>query len=207
MKKQGSHLSMWIIFNLVRISFWANAAIVAVFTISTILLAFGLSQNFHPEHYLPCKFDVVEKGSLTISNSKTLVTITDAIGRLEFDKLPANISLYISISLIPMFGALLLGLWLFKKFITNVKLGLLFKGDNIQYLKKFAYVLLAVWVYSKIVMIVLNLFILKAFTFDSVKIQFTVGSQFALYLSLFIWILSDIFQKGVEIEEENNLTI
>jgi len=210
MEKQNSHFSIRLIYNLSRILFWVFAVL------SSIIILFALILNlfsYPTENYtvsveIPTSFMVHGKGMLNVSETNTAITISEASGSIAFENPPRILSIVIFLALIPLVLLILYSLWIFKSFTYNVKIGEVFEISNIKHLKKIAYVLFGIWLYLKVAIILFNSFLVPKIDFDGLEFSFTSGSLFKLLaLSLFVWVLSHIFQKGVEIAEENKLTV
>jgi hypothetical protein len=209
MENKYKHFSIWLIFNLTQIAFWGLMVIVIIVVGISILQSLGLAfENLSLGIQLPNKFDVLEKGTLTLSSTTIDIRVTNASGNIQFENIPRAISIFLTLCITPILFGLLLSVWLFKSFLANVMEGQIFNPENIKTLKKVSYIILASWVYMKVVVMLFNIFITHQFIFKTLQFEYTSGSfGILLWLSLFIWVLSHIFEKGAEIDEENRLTI
>jgi len=209
MEKQKTHTSIWLIDNLSRFVFWFFAAVSAIFLVFLIihLLGFGpkeldLSVEF------PTNFKVYEKGTFTLGENVSAITISEASGTINFENAPRLVSVVIPLFVVPLLAALLYILWLFKGFTKNVRLGNAFDPVNIKHLKRMAYIIAGVWLYLQLTVTFYNLFIVQRFDFEGLQFTFKNGSFGSLlFIALFVWVLTHIFQKGAEMEEENRLTV
>ncbi len=209
MKTQNSPFSLRLIDGLSRFFFWFLASVCALFLIFAIINALGLtpdSPNVGID--LPVKFNVMEEGSFAFSNTVSSISIKEASGTILFQNAPRPFSIVLSLCILPVLGALLYILWLFKGFTKKVKLGNAFDPVNIKHFKRIAYVIAGIWVYMQAMVSTFNIYTLPKLSFDGLEFSYTHGSYGSLLLfSLFIWVLSHILEKGAEIEEENKLTV
>ena len=98
--------------------------------------------------------------------------------------------------------------WVFKKFITNVKNGSTFNIENIKILKKLAYGLVTLWVFTIIYMKIFYYYIGTRVEFENIRISSDTNNYGGLLIvALMIWVLAHIFIKGLELQEEKDLTI
>lgn len=209
MKNQQKHFSILLIDGLTKVFFWFFAGISAVFVLLLIFHLLGFSPdgvNLNVE--LPTSFKVLEEGTFKLGENVSSITITEASGKVNFDKAPRILSVSLALLVLPLIAALLYILWLFKDFTKNVKLGKVFDSVNISHLKRIAYIQVGSWFYLQVLVTVYNLFIVQRFEFNVVQFSYTNGKfSEILILALFIWVLSHIFEKGAEMEEENRLTV
>lgn len=209
MKKHEKHFSIWLIDGLARFVFWFIASVSAIFVVFLVVLLLGLTPDeLNLSVELPTNFKVLEVGTFTYGDEVSSITISDATGKITFDQAPRFIMVMLALYVLPLLVALLYMLFLFKGFTKNVKLGNVFEPDNIKRLKRLAYIIVGVWLYQMITVTIYNLFIVQKFVFSGVKFYYKTGSVGGLLIiALFVWVLAHIFQKGVEIEEENRLTV
>jgi hypothetical protein len=207
MKKQ--HFSIWLIDGLARIIFWFFAGVSAIYSVFLVIHLLGFTPDeLNLSVELPTSFRVLEEGTFRDGDSISPITITEANGKVTFENAPKLISVVLPLCALPLVASLLYTLWLFKGFTKNVKLGRVFDPKNINHLKRIAYVITATWLYLQIGVVIYNLFIVSRFSFENLQFSYSHGSFGGLLIfALFIWVLSHIFQKGAEIEEENLLTV
>jgi len=210
MEKHKSQFSIWLIYNLSRVIFWTFAVLSLIVILTALVLNLFVipAEGYTLSVELPTNFEVQGKGLLNLSDATTAIKIYGASGTIAFENPPRIISIAFFLGLIPLILAIMYSVWTFKSFTFNVKMGKVFEIANIKYLKRIAYALFGIWVYLKMSIILFNSFVVPKIVFDGLEFSFTSGSLFKLLaLSLFIWVLSHIFQKGVEIAEENKLTV
>jgi hypothetical protein len=181
----------------------------AIFFIIAVINILGLTpDSVNVGIDLPTKFRVTEEGSFTFGNHTSVLTIKEASGTIMFENVPRVFSIILSLGVLPLLGALLYILWLFKGFTKNVKLGNAFNPINIKYFKRIAYIIAGIWVYMQSMVFVYNLYAVPKFSFVGLEFSYAHGSFGGILLfSLFIWVLSHILEKGAQIEEENRLTV
>jgi hypothetical protein len=181
----------------------------AIFFTFAVINILGLTpDSVNVELDLPTKFRVAEEGSFTFGNHTSVLTIKEATGTIIFENAPRVFSIILSLGVLPLLGALLYILWLFKGFTRNVKLGNAFNPINIKYFKRIAYIIAGIWVYMQSMVFIYNLYAVPKFSFVGLEFSYAHGSFGGILLfSLFIWVLSHILEKGAQIEEENRLTV
>lgn len=209
MKKLNSQFSIRLIDGLSRFFFWFLASVSAIFFTFAVINILGLTpDSVNVELDLPTKFRVAEEGSFTFGNHTSVLTIKEATGTIIFENAPRVFSIILSLGVLPLLGALLYILWLFKGFTRNVKLGNAFNPINIKYFKRIAYIIAGIWVYMQSMVFIYNLYAVPKFSFVGLEFSYAHGSFGGILLfSLFIWVLSHILEKGAQIEEENRLTV
>jgi hypothetical protein len=209
MKKQSSHFSLKLIDGLARFFFWFLASVSAIFFIFVVINILGLTpDSVNVGLDLPAKFRVAEEGSFTFGNHTSVVTVKEATGTIMFEDSPRVFSIILSLSILPVLGALLYMLWLFKGFTKNVKLGNAFDPINIKHFKQIAYIIAGTWVYLQMAITIYNYYVIPNIAFEGLEFSYTHGSNGGLLLfSLFVWVLSHILEKGAEIEEDNRFTV
>jgi len=202
-------LSIQIIYWLANIAFWLMVLIATVlFILNLIFLTDVFTDTIQLRIQMPVPIEVVEEGKLFLSDAVQTVRIEEAYGKLYLVDTPFYITKMVTRVL---FIVVLLGLfmtWRFKQFITNIKKGLLFESENIKNLKQIAYGLLALWLSTKIYMEVIYRALIKYLDFDSIIIGEYVNNYNGLLIfSIALWALAHVFVKGLEMKEEQNLTI
>ncbi len=94
-------------------------------------------------------------------------------------------------------------LWIFNKFIHNVKEGNTFTVQNIFLLKRISYVLVGYWC----VVFVSVQFANYYFTNHLETYKIFLSTEHLLWDALFIWIIAHIFISGLKLQQEKDLTI
>jgi hypothetical protein len=93
----------------------------------------------------------------------------------------------------------------FKLFISNVIKEKYFDIGNIIFLKRISYILAAFWLVK---LIPLSIKYYLPFRIEPIKIDTVEGFNLIyIFLALIIWMLAYIFEKGIELKDENKLTI
>jgi hypothetical protein len=209
MKKQNSHFSIRLIDGLSRFFFWFLASVSAIFFIFVVINILGLTPDSVDVGIdLPTNFQVAEEGTFTLGDHTSTVRIKEATGTIMFENAPRVFSIILSLGVLPLLGAFLYMLWLFKGFTKNVKLGNAFDPINIKHFKLIAYIIAGTWVYMQMAVSIYNHYVIPKLAFDGLDFTYTHGSFGGLLIfSLFIWVLSHILEKGAQIEEENQLTV
>jgi hypothetical protein len=208
MKKQ-QHFSIRLIDGITKVFFWFFAVVSTIFLVFIVLHLMGLTpEKLKLSVELPTSFSVMEEGSFATGDHVSTISISEATGKITFNRAPRLVSVGFSFYVLPLLAALLYILWLFKGFTSNVRLGNVFDPTNIKHLKRLAYVIAGTWFYLQLTVVVYNIFIVQRFVFSGVQFSYGSGSYVGLlFVALFVWVLTHIFQKGAEMEEENRLTV
>lgn len=199
----------------VKIIYWITQGLFWLFSVSAILavffaiaLLFNLLQDVKLNIGLPVEAHLVESGTYQVGSELSEVKLKEMIGKLEFEKVPSDLKrlygFYMIIALCITFYLFLT----FRNFIIQVYKGLYFDRKNIMLLKRIAYGLLGMWIFIVFYGYFQYFVLVKNLQFESVEFMGKVETYPAVLISaLLVWVLSHIFQKGVEIETENELTI
>ncbi len=124
----------------------------------------------------------------------------------------------IDVQYLPLVFQILIGIYLtigsiliffmfyqFKLFISNVLKEKYFDFENVVFLKRISYVFIALWL-IKLIPVSIKYYLvyyiepIKIDTKESLNLSF-------IFLALIIWMLAYIFNKGIELKNENKLTI
>jgi hypothetical protein len=134
--------------------------------------------------------------------------LVDATPRIHFIDTPTYITKYIAITLLLILAWAIFEIYIFRKFIKNVYRGNIFTFKNIQLLKKLAYGLLGLWIFGVFYFNLGYHILAKNLTFENAKItDETPNFSGVLLTALLVWVLAHIFEKGLELKQESDLTI
>jgi len=210
MKSNTSPLSIKIIYYLTQFAYWMamlGSAFVLLFFIGHLTgLIHGDTDTALD---IPVRVDLLESGTLEAYGQQYQVVLKDASGTFEFSGLPKPV---VAMVLLLTLGLVALGITaivFFRKFIKNVYRGFYFTAENIGYLKKMAYTLMAIWFYILVVSNVASGFAMSTMDFEHIKFTGikTDNSSSVLFAALFLWVLSHIFSQGLQLKTENELTV
>ena len=167
---------------------------------------FGNNMQLHVQ--FPVKIDFLETGTLSLNGQDVDVEFVEASSKIHFFNTPSFITKKAGIAILIVTSFAIYLLWVFRKFIMNVKNGLTFNIENISLLKKLSYGLLGFWLFSIIYMQFLYYYIAKNIEMANIRIShdFTDQSNVLLF-ALFIWVLAHIFITGLKLQEEQDLTV
>ena len=209
MKAYKSPISIRIMLWLTNISV-VLLALIAIFTIIVnILLHTGfIGDDIQLHTQFPVKVDFEEIGSLVMNNQTIKVKLVNASTKIHFIDTPVFIAKKVAVVLSIIVIGILYIMILFRKFIKNVKEGLTFNIANIRILKRISYSIVFFWLFTEVYMHIYYYYIASRVEFANIKISTEVDNYSGiLFLALSIWILAHIFIKGLQIQEENALTI
>lgn len=206
---QKAPISVRIIYILSLIVFWILIVATSVSFIGNILLETNIiGDEFQLRVQLPITFDVVETGEAKIGHSYNDIRIEEASGKMHIVDTPQYFSKMV---LRILFGVLLLVLfmtWKFKLFITNIKNGTIFETSNINNLKHISYGIMVLFLLTKVYEEILYHTLVKFIEFDSLTISGGRADRSDMIIAaLLLWVLAHVFMKGVEMKNEQNLTI
>lgn len=201
-------ISVKIIYWMTNVIFWiyAIASLFAIFFAGALII--GLLNKTQLHVGMPIAMDLSEIGLLEYNGQSVDVEFVEMYGKIHFIDAPSEVTRVFGIF---MLLALTLGLYIFmtfKKFITNVYHGEYFDRSNILLLKRISYALIAGWLFAVFYAMFQKFYFLKHLTFESIHVSGEYQTfNGVLIAALLLWVLSHIFQKGVELERENKLTI
>jgi hypothetical protein len=208
MKKYQTPLSFKIIHIITSIIYYLSIGTLFLGFILTILILTGYDDAIRFNILMPVEVSFKDVGQLTLSNSVFDVEIVEALGKIHILEYPPFFAKWVSMGLLLMVTAFYLLMRLFKKFINNVRRGTIFDVENIRLLKKLSYGLMGFWLFLILGSQFIKYTVVKNMTFVNLDLSGDDRNFIGiLLLGLFIWVLSHIFIKGKELEEENKLTI
>lgn len=156
----------------------------------------------------PVKVDYISSGNLISNNQDIKVELIDASARLKIIDPPAiigKLSIFVLLCVILFSGLLVL---IFRKFMKNVKAGLVFTVENINLLKYLSYGLLVVWLFQSIIIPIFYLYISDKLEFKDTTFTIELFQYSStLVIALVIYVLAHIFLNGVRLQQEKDLTI
>ncbi len=203
-------LSIKVIYWITNITFWIYVAItiLALFLVGALLI-FELDElQLHVG--LPVMVNVIEKGTLDLNMMSSLVNVelVEMTGKVHFINTPPEVG---RIYALFIFSIVILFLYIFltfKRFIGNVYNGVYFDMKNISLLKRISYALVIIWIFTAFYAYFQYFFLVINMNFDTVEFTGDVQTYpIVLLVALFIWVLSHIFIKGCELQDENKLTV
>ena len=202
-------ISVKIIYILTQIVFWLLIVVTAAVFIFNILVETGvIGDDFQLRVKLPVTFNVNETGYVDLYGETSDIRIEEATGQMHVVDTPLRFSRMV---LRVLFGVVLLALfmtWKFKLFITNIRNGIIFQVENINNLKHISYGLLSLWLMMKVYLAILYYTVGKRIELNSISVDNQLPDNSGLLIAaLLLWVLAHIFMKGVEMKEEQKLTI
>lgn len=137
-----------------------------------------------------------EKYNIPLMNKKSSINLQD----LPF-AFKAIISLYFVLA-----GFLSIIIVIrFKKFTNNIYEGDYFSYENVAILKQISYLIFGIW-FLKLLPSFLQYYVLYKIEYIINSSDYQLGFSY-LVVSLIVWMFSHIFKKGIELKEEQELTI
>ncbi len=200
----------------INIIYWVTQIIYGLFILGCIAVIvfnillftdfFGDDLQLHTR--FPVKVNILEEGNLYLNDMNIKVELVEGIMQIHFFNTPMFLARWFGSAMIIAAGIFMYMVFSFRKFVINVKRGVIFVEENIQHLKNIAYALLVLWICMIVYVRAMNSVIGSRIEFKQVEISGDYPN-FAgvLMLALFLWVLSHIFMTGVKLQDEQNLTV
>ena len=208
METKKPPLSIRIIYWVTNVLFWLSIVISFVMLFDNILLYTGIETNVGTSLHLPISINIQETGHLNQHTTLKLITYSHLSKIVDP---PVFIAKKIAIVILFFVLIGIYILWIFRKFIKNVKQGEIFSIHNISLLKKISYVYVGLWLVRTVFAQFIYSYFIDHIQLDNVKIL--SGGFFynlnldLLWNALIIWVLAHIFITGLKLQREKDLTI
>jgi len=203
-------LSIKVIYWITNITFWLYAAISVLALALVVVLLLGILNDLQLHVGIPVAFNVVEQGTLDLNLSSTYIDVemVEMYGKVHFVDTPVAVGRVYSVFILTIVTIFFYIFYTFRRFINNVYHGKYFDFDNIALLKRISYALVATWIFTAFNAYFQYFFLVSNMQFSSLESTGNVQTYPAILLiALFIWVLSHIFMKGCELQDENKLTV
>lgn len=208
MKTKRTPGSVKIIYWITQVLFWLFTAAALFAVLFTIGMSLNLLKDFKLSMGLPVEMEVVETGEFTLGEQTLSVQLKEMIGKIEFKKPPILLQRLYGVFVLIILSITYYLFMTFRSFITQVYKGFYFERKNILLLKRISYGLIGIWIFIVFYAFFQYFFIVKRLNFESMIVQGKIETYPSiLVFALIVWVLSHIFQKGVELQNENELTI
>ena len=209
MEKSKRPKSIRIIYWLTQIAFWLFTVVGGVAAIACLIALIGFAPeglNLHMD--APFIFDLEDSGILESGDQASSITLTNLHGKIGFANTPLYIVRPVAITVLIIIALAFNVIRMFLAFIKQVYAGHYFDRQNVKYLKRMALWLSGIWLFTKVYFAVFYFWIGSKISFEGIRItkMFDSGNHLLL-VALFIWVLSHIFMKGMELAEEQKLTV
>ena len=147
-----------------------------------------------------------ESTSIVINGIDYRIPLTQYKKAINIQRLPLIFQILIGIYLTTSSILTVFILYQFKLFISNVLKEKYFDNENVIFLKRISYMFIALW-FIKLIPVSIKYYLI--YDIDLVKFDGTADglNLSSLFLALIIWVLAYIFNKGIELKNENKLTI
>jgi len=209
MEKIKTPISIRIIFILNEIIFWLFNLVSVLAIVAAFLVTFNaFGEGLQLQISLPVSFNADIDGALIKDNFSTEVRIVEAYGDIMFPGTPPGIARPFMLAMLIVIGAMYFMLFVFRKFIRSVNRGVIFESKNIRRLRILALSLLGFWFLWHVYDFLVKILIANHLNLGAIEITGGMRSHAILLIfSLVLWVLSQIFLKGLKLEEEASLTI
>ncbi len=206
---QKTPVSIRIIYVLTSIVYYLSAVISGLGTLLAFVIFLGFINSDLQLHVdMPVEVNFKETGNTIFNGESTNIEIVEAIGKVHFIDTPPALASRLAIPLMIVFPAFFWLIFLFHRFIRNVREGRVFERRNYIVLRRLGFGLMGMWFIMVIYMQLFFYLLVTRFSFEQLEI--TANSRWfaGIFISgLFILVLSEVFIKGNQLEEENKLTI
>lgn len=206
---QKTPLSIRIIYILTSIVYYLTIIASSFGFIFAIGLLFGFwGDNLQLHTQMPFEANIVETGTAMYWGHEIQIELVEASGKFHFIDTPQIVAQTNAISMFIIFPLMFFIVFLFHRFIRNVSEGKIFDARNFYLLRKLSYILAGMWFFTVLYFQLLQRVVFREVKFDNIEFSTSGGWYSGLILAaLFTWVLSHIFLKGLELQEENELTI
>jgi len=153
---------------------------------------------------LPHNLDITNTLNFT---SNYDITITGKLASITIDNSPLSIRAFYSIIDIIIMLLFTYSLFLFYKFINSIYEGKYFNKSNIRSLIQFSNILILIWLIALLSKIITEYILFQKI---GLTLYSSVGEDIkmsGLIIALFVKMFSHIIEQGLELQEENNLTV
>lgn len=209
MEKFKAPLSFKVIHILNEIIFWLFCCVTFMTVIFAILVLSGVFKEDMQLHVnLPVAFDNEEIGYIVANQTPSQVQIVKAYGDIHFIDTPHQIAKLYMIPMVLVIGLIFTLLFIFRKFIRNVRKGIIFEIYNIKLLRMLAIGLIIFWMFWRTYNWVVGEILEKRLHFATISFTTDIKAyNFLVISALILWLLSHIFIQGMKLQEESSLTI
>lgn len=157
---------------------------------------------------MPLPIEVIEDGVYHMDLEQLNVKIVDAYGHLEFIDASKSINEIAFRLLLITTGLMWFIFFKLKQFIFNIRYGNIFESENIKKLKHVSYGLFALFILSRVYMIRMSHYLKDKLDFSTIQLGKEIyDTDYIFMFALLLWALAHIFMRGIEMKEEQELTI
>lgn len=209
METLKSPISIRIIFWLANIMAAMMGAVVLLAFVANILAYTGFfDDDFQMTAFLPGAIEFVDEGVLETAKGRVPIELVEANASIRFVETPSFISRKLLPIMFFMAVVCFYLIWLFRRFMLNVKKGQIFIAGNITLLKNLAYSLAGFWLICVLYMQLFYYLVTNNLRFEELNIAKDIPHFGGLLMAaLLIWVLAHIFGTGLKLQEEKDLTI
>ena len=167
-----------------------------------------IGDNFQLRVNLPFSVNYVETGHLELNNTSIDVKFENAYGKVHFVDTPLFLAWKFWMAMLVVMVIGFYALFTLRRFIKSVREGRLFESGNIFLLQRISYSIIALWFFAIIYDRIFYHAISKNIQFKDL----VISDSFNYYpgiiiLAVSIWLFAFVINEGVNISDENKLTI
>jgi len=209
MERFNAPLSIKVIYVLNEVIFWIFNLATVLALVLAILVFIGLFGDDMQLHVnLPLAFNSDEIGFLMVNNTPTEVQLVNSYGEIHLIDTPLYLSRIFMVPLLIVIAGMYFLLYTFRRFIRNVRNGIIFEINNIRLLRILSIGLICFWLFTVLYDFVFGIIMLNRLHFGTIILERETKSHASLLIfSLVLWVLSHIFLQGLKLDEESKLTI
>jgi len=194
-----------ILYWLTNIFYWLTVFTIALFVLISLLSFWGIDFNFPVTIAPPIDTQLINLSTMLLNGEETPVKISRAVAVVKLADLNMDFRIMTNIIMLISIGVIVYAASRFRKVMMNVRQNIVFSNDNINILKHAAYSLFVFWFLEDIIFKFYKIwyFNISHFNFDIVEIIF--ANYFVA--GIITLVLASIFERGLDLQNENNLTI
>jgi len=208
MKTKQTPQSVNIIYWITNIGFWIYL-LVSVFAFFLAMgFITGWVHNIDLNIGMPLALDLSESGVIQMNGETFAIQFNQLYGNMQIADAPTYITRTFGIFMIIILFIFLYIFQTFREFIKTIYKGSYFDRKNIMLLKRIAYALVISYLLNVLNIVFQYFYLVRNIELETAHFSGNFETYpVILLVSLFIWVLSHVFQKGVELQNENELTI
>lgn len=202
--------SIKVIYWITNVMFWIYSAVSILLLALVVGLVFGVFDDLQLHVGIPVTANILEQGTLDLNIVSTFINVefVDMTGSIHFIDTPHKVGCVYGVFILIVTSIMFYIFLTVKRFVSNVYDGRYFDFHNILLLKRISYALLVGWVFTAFYAYFQYFFIVSNLQFETIEFTGNVQTYpITLLFALIIWVLSHIFMKGCELQEENKLTV
>lgn len=210
MKKNIS--SIRLLYLLTQVAFWFTAFVGSIVVVLAIQGALAnkpiLPSELGDRFSYNFSFFESDIQSVQLTEEHNLMS-NSSLSEQKLNEIPNYLKWIMWLNPVIMVGLIFAMIYYFRRLVIQVYKGEYFDIKCIQSLKTLSLILVVGWVYDLIIASVIRTSLQAYLQSSETHLSIKIGtpSMYMLIAALFIWSLSIVFQEGLRLKEENELTV